>query len=151
MLVSERRESVAAGAGGPIDEAGAAGKATQTISHDVTITPDVNTGQVQVRVGTATVAVTLNGRRASRRKEEAGHSGAGPQRLLAPMPGKIVRLLVSAGDAVQARQPIAVIEAMKMENEIRAGRDGIVSELPVAAGQSVDAGTLVAVITAQTG
>jgi biotin carboxyl carrier protein len=62
------------------------------------------------------------------------------------MPGKIVRVLVKAGEAVRARQPIVVIEAMKMENELRAGRDGLVVELPAADGQSVEAGTLLAVI-----
>jgi biotin carboxyl carrier protein len=62
------------------------------------------------------------------------------------MPGKIVRVLVRAGEAVRARQPLVVVEAMKMENELRAVRDGIVADVPVAAGQSVDAGTLLAVI-----
>jgi biotin carboxyl carrier protein len=58
----------------------------------------------------------------------------------------VLRVLVKPGDAVRARQPIAVIEAMKMENEIRAGRDGRVTEVAVRDGQSVDGGTLVAVI-----
>jgi biotin carboxyl carrier protein len=104
------------------------------------------TGLLNVYVGSAVVPVALNGRRRSGRKEEGGHSGSGPQRLLAPMPGKVVRVLVNKGDAVRARQPIAVIEAMKMENELRAGRDGIVVELPVTGGQSVEAGTLIAVV-----
>jgi biotin carboxyl carrier protein len=64
------------------------------------------------------------------------------------MPGKVVRVLVKPGDPVRARQPIAVIEAMKMENELRAGRDGIVVELAVTGGQSVEAGTLIAVVAA---
>jgi biotin carboxyl carrier protein len=64
------------------------------------------------------------------------------------MPGKVVRVLVKQGDPVRARQAIAVIEAMKMENELRAGRDGVVVELPVTAGQSVEAGTLIAVVAA---
>jgi biotin carboxyl carrier protein len=55
-------------------------------------------------------------------------------------------VLVNKGDPVRARQPIAVIEAMKMENELRAGRDGVVAELPVTGGQSVEAGTLIAVV-----
>ena len=62
------------------------------------------------------------------------------------MPGKLVRVLVKKGDAVRARQAIAVIEAMKMENELRASRDGVVVELPVSGGQSVEAGTLIAVV-----
>ena len=55
------------------------------------------------------------------RKERRGAPGSGPQRLVAPMPGKVVRVLVKPGDTVRARQPIVVIEAMKMENELRAG------------------------------
>jgi biotin carboxyl carrier protein len=97
------------------------------------------------------VPVALNGRKRSGRKEEGAHAGSGPQRLLAPMPGKIVRVLVKTGDPVHARQPIAVIEAMKMENELRAGRDGVVTELPVSGGQSVEAGTLIAVVSGAAG
>jgi biotin carboxyl carrier protein len=67
------------------------------------------------------------------------------------MPGKVVRVLVQAGQAVRARQPIVVIEAMKMENELRAGHDGTVTELQARDGQSVEAGALLAVITAATG
>jgi biotin carboxyl carrier protein len=64
------------------------------------------------------------------------------------MPGKIVRLLVQTGDRVSARQPIVVIEAMKMENELRASRDGIAVEISVQPGQSVEAGALLVVVTA---
>lgn len=120
----------------------------RTFSHDVTLAGDALTGLTNVHVGSCIVPVALNGRRRSGRKEEGGHSGSGPQRLLAPMPGKVVRVLVNKGDPVRARQPIAVIEAMKMENELRAGRDGVVVELPVAGGQSVEAGTLIAVVSA---
>jgi biotin carboxyl carrier protein len=120
----------------------------RTISHDLTLTGDAATGQTNVYVGPFVVPVALNGRKRSGRKEDGAHSGSGPQRLLAPMPGKVVRVLVKQGDPVRARQAIAVIEAMKMENELRAGRDGIVIELPITGGQSVEAGTLIAVVAA---
>jgi biotin carboxyl carrier protein len=71
---------------------------------------------------------------------------SGPQRVLAPMPGKIVRVLVKAGDAVTARQGLVVVEAMKMENELRAARDGRVREVAVSEGQSVDAGAVLLVV-----
>ena len=67
---------------------------------------------------------------------------AGPIRVTAPMPGKLVRLLVTRGQAVEAGQGLVVVEAMKMENELRAPRAGRVSELPVQEGQAVDTGTL---------
>ena len=120
----------------------------RTLSHDVTLTGDAATGHTNVYVGSFVVPVALNGRKRSGRKEDGAHSGSGPQRLLAPMPGKVVRVLVKQGDPVRARQAIAVIEAMKMENELRAGRDGVVVELPVTGGQSVEAGTLIAVVAA---
>ena len=118
----------------------------RTLSFDVTVAGDAAAGPLAVHVGPSVVPVALNGRRRSGRKEEGGHSGSGPQRLLAPMPGKVVRVLVNKGDSVRARQPIVVIEAMKMENELRAGRDGVVLELPAASGQSVEAGMLLAVV-----
>jgi len=114
----------------------------RSFSHDVTLTGDVATGITNVYLGPFVVPVALNGRRRTGRKEDGAHSGSGPQRLLAPMPGKVVRVLVKQGDSVQARQPIAVIEAMKMENELRAGRDGRVTAIHVREGASVDAGTL---------
>jgi biotin carboxyl carrier protein len=113
-------------------------------SREVTLTVDSSTGRYQVHVGPAVVPVLLNGRRRSGRKDEGGIEG--PQRIVAPMPGKVVRLLVKAGDPVRTRQPVAVVEAMKMENELRSGRDGVVVDVRVAAGQSVDAGALIAVI-----
>jgi biotin carboxyl carrier protein len=118
-----------------------------TLSHEVTLAGDAVTGLMNVHIGPSVVPVALNGRRRSGRKEEGALSGSGPQRLLAPMPGKVVRVLVKKGDPVRARQPIAVIEAMKMENELRSGRDGVIAELPVTGGQSVEAGTLIAVVS----
>ena len=62
------------------------------------------------------------------------------------MPGKIVRVGVKTGDTVRARQTVVVVEAMKMENELKAGRDGVVSELRAVEGASVEAGALLVVI-----
>ena len=73
-------------------------------------------------------------------------AAAGPARLKAPMPGKIVRVLTPAGTAVQAGQGLLVIEAMKMENEIRAPRAGRVQEIAVRDGQAVETGALLAVV-----
>ena len=113
-------------------------------SYDVGFASDAATGLLHVRVGTTTVPVSLNGRR--RRHDDPGHAGAGPQRIVAPMPGKIVRVGVAPGEAVRARQTVVVIEAMKMENELKAARDGTVAELHAQEGASVDAGALLVVI-----
>jgi biotin carboxyl carrier protein len=62
------------------------------------------------------------------------------------MPGKIVRVLVNPGDQVKPRQALVVVEAMKMENELRATRDGTIREVLVAEGQSVEAGAALMVV-----
>jgi biotin carboxyl carrier protein len=115
-------------------------------SNEVSLAANAVTGQLDVHVGATPITVTLNGRRRWGRKEDSGSAGSGPQRLIAPMPGKVVRVLVKAGDVVAARQPIVVVEAMKMENELRATRDGTVADLQVSEGMSVDAGALLLVI-----
>ncbi|MEP7307214.1 MAG: biotin/lipoyl-containing protein [Acidobacteriota bacterium] len=94
-------------------------------------------GRLVVRVGATAFSVALNGRR---RTDEMVAGTDGPQRIVAPMPGKIVRVLVGVGDAVHARQALIVVEAMKMENELRAARDGTVAGIHVKEGVSVEAG-----------
>jgi propionyl-CoA carboxylase alpha chain len=69
--------------------------------------------------------------------------------LVAPMPGTVLRIAVSAGDRVRAGQPMLWLEAMKMEHQITAPADGVVSELPVAVGQQVGVGTVLAVVAAE--
>jgi biotin carboxyl carrier protein len=114
-------------------------------SHEVTVTPGPS-GQVDVHEGGSAITLALNGRKRRRPKDDAGHGEDGPERIMAPMPGKVVRVLAKVGDTVQARQPLVVMEAMKMENELRTRRDGRVTELHVQEGQSIEAGALVAVV-----
>jgi len=119
-------------------------------STEVSIAADPVSGQLTVHVGSIPVVVTLSGRRRWVRKDEGAGSGSGsgsrPQRLVAPMPGRVVRVLVTAGDLVTAGQPVVVVEAMKMENELRASREGTVADIHVREGMSVDAGALLLVI-----
>ena len=115
-------------------------------SNEVSFAADPIGGLLNVHVGATPVAVMLNGRRRWGRREEGAGTGSGPQRLVAPMPGKVVRVLVKAGDLVAARQPVVVVEAMKMENELRASREGTVAEIHASEGMSVDAGALLVVI-----
>jgi len=112
--------------------------------HDVIDAPE-RRGQLTVTVNGTPVPVSVNGRRRAHH-DEASAAGAGPQRLAAPMSGKVVRLLVRQGDSVETRQPIVVVEAMKMENELRASRGGTVSDVHVREGQLVDAGSLLVTI-----
>jgi biotin carboxyl carrier protein len=114
------------------------------VVHEVTVVPESGSGRVVVRVGGAFVTVTPGWRRATRREDSRPSSG--PLRILAPMPGRVVRVLVERGQSVRARQPIVVVEAMKMENALRTDRDGTVAEVLVGQGASVEAGTLLVVI-----
>ncbi len=70
----------------------------------------------------------------------------GPLKLTAPMPGKIVKVLVQEGEAVEAGRGILVMEAMKMENELKAAKSGTVLEIKVKEGQAVEMGALLLVI-----
>jgi biotin carboxyl carrier protein len=73
-------------------------------------------------------------------------TASGRQELRAQMPGKIVKLLARVGDSVRADQALVVMEAMKMENEIRTPIDGIVGEIRVAEGDAVDTSALLLVV-----
>jgi propionyl-CoA carboxylase alpha chain len=67
--------------------------------------------------------------------------------LLAPMPGSVVRVAAAVGDTVHAGQPILWLEAMKMQHQINAPVDGVVTELAVTQGQQVDVGAVLAVVS----
>ena len=82
----------------------------------------------------------------SRQAREATSDRSGPERIVSMMPGRLVRLLVAEGDAVEAGQGVAVVEAMKMENEITAAKAGTVSSIAVEPGQTVEGGALLLVI-----
>ena len=85
--------------------------------------------------------------RAWRGKRGGVLEAEGRQQISAPMPGKVVRVLVKAGDTVEAGQGLLVVEAMKMQNEIRAPKTGRVEKLHVSEGQAVNAGEVLAVVT----
>ncbi len=80
------------------------------------------------------------------RRRSGGLPGEGRQQLKAPMPGKVVRVLVSEGDEVEPGQGLVVVEAMKMQNEMKAPRAGRVVALAARAGATVGAGEVLAVL-----
>lgn len=83
--------------------------------------------------------------RASRAREEAVHSG--PTQVHAIIPGVVVAVSVAAGDAVVAGQQLLVVEAMKMQNELRAPRDGSVERVAVGPGTKIEVGDLLLVLS----
>ena len=100
------------------------------------------------------VEVVVNGERipvaARDKKHLRGQAGAaaasGQVELSSPMPGKVVRVLLSAGDEVAARQGVLVVEAMKMQNEVQSPKAGKIAEIKVSEGQTVNAGEVLVVI-----
>ena len=106
--------------------------------------PGEGGGDFDVHLDGRTIPVQIRPAGGFGRQKKQGHGaqGGGPQRVIAPMPGKVVRVLVKPGDEVKARQGLVVVEAMKMENELRAARDGRVRDVAVKEGQSVDAGAV---------
>lgn len=85
---------------------------------------------------------------ASRRRlaEGAEVPSHGPWRVVAPMPGRIAKVLVKIGDGVEVRQGLVVVEAMKMENELRSPCAGIVTHVPAVEGALVDANAVLVVV-----
>jgi biotin carboxyl carrier protein len=81
-----------------------------------------------------------------RSRHAGGHGGEGVQTVAAPMPGKVVRVLAAVGDEVTAGQGLLVVEAMKMQNEMKAPRAGKVLSLAAREGATVAAGEVLATI-----
>jgi biotin carboxyl carrier protein len=98
-----------------------------------------------VAVGGRTFEVTLV---AGARGAAPPHrkAASGPAKVSAPMPGKIVRVSAAAGQEVKAGECLVVMEAMKMENEIRSPRDGVVQDVVVKEGQAVESGALLMLV-----
>jgi biotin carboxyl carrier protein len=80
------------------------------------------------------------------RRSTVEHGIEGRQNLIAPMPGRVVRVLLAAGDEVTAGQGVLVVEAMKMQNEIKSPKAGRVLEVRVTEGANVDANQILAVV-----
>jgi biotin carboxyl carrier protein len=88
----------------------------------------------------------LDERKLRLRRASGKFSLEGPQRIDAPMPGKVTRVLVKVGDEVKEGQGLVVVEAMKMENELKSPKAGKVTELHAVEGAAVDSGAKLVVI-----
>lgn len=113
-------------------------------AYEVRVQPEA--GRLRVAAGGEEFTVSVADPRAWRGRRSSVLEAEGRQQITAPMPGKVVRVLVREGESVQARQGLVVVEAMKMQNEIKAPKSGRVERLLVREGQAVNAGEVLAVI-----
>ena len=120
------------------------------VQRDVDVEVNGKRFAVRMWVPDAPVAAGMGGAAAAaprpRRAAAAGGAAAGSGKVTVPMQGTIVKVLVEVGQAVEAGQPVCVLEAMKMENNIAADKSGTVTEIKVAPGQSVGSGDVVVTI-----
>jgi biotin carboxyl carrier protein len=97
-------------------------------------------------VCSAHFAVELRDPRSLRSRQKTARDELGPRKILAPMPGRVVRLLVAENSPVNAGQGIIVVEAMKMQNEIRSPKKGVVKKIPATPGAAVNNGDILAIV-----
>jgi len=102
-------------------------------------------GEMHLWVGSARFAAEVRDPRSLRGRDRAVDDH-GPRELTAPMPGKIVRVLVSQGAAVEAGTGVLVVEAMKMQNEIKSPKKGAIQKILVSEGAAVNAGDVLAIV-----
>ncbi len=114
--------------------------------HTFEIKREQTATELHLSVGTTRFAVVLHDPRSLRSRNRAAGDEKGPRDLLAPMPGRIVRLLVAENSEVEAGQGIVVIEAMKMQNEIKSPKKGIVKKMSATPGAAVNPGDVLAIV-----
>jgi biotin carboxyl carrier protein len=103
-------------------------------------------GELHMVIGSARYAVDVQDPRSLRTRRAVAGADTGPQRLKAPMPGKVIRIMVREKDAVKAGESLLVMEAMKMQNEMKSPKDGKVQKILTAEGSTVNAGDTLAII-----
>ncbi len=107
---------------------------------------DKQSGVTQVRVGTASFDVKLFDPKRLRGAGGSDNNADGIAEIRTQMPGKVVRILVEEGAEIEVGEGVIVVEAMKMQNEMKSPKDGIVKEIRVAEGATVNAGDILAII-----
>jgi biotin carboxyl carrier protein len=103
-------------------------------------------GALRVSVGAREYGVRLTDPKHLRGAGSGGAEQGGRAQVKAPMPGKVVRVLVEAGQAVESGQGLVVVEAMKMQNELKSPKSGTVAELRAEPGSTVNAGDVLVVV-----
>ncbi|HUE43925.1 MAG TPA: biotin/lipoyl-containing protein [Candidatus Sulfotelmatobacter sp.] len=113
------------------------------VSHEVRVAPNSD-GTLTLQDGPNEFKAEVSDPRAWRGRKHGAIEAEGRQQIVAPMPGKVIRLLVKPGDKVEAGQGLLVVEAMKMQNEVKSPKTGTVEKLSAKEGQAVNAGDVLA-------
>lgn len=103
-------------------------------------------GAISIILNGAEFIASVHDPRSLRSRRGTAASTDGPRKLNAPMPGKVVRILTPEGTIVSAGQGVIVIEAMKMQNELKSPKDGVVKKIAFAEGATVNPGDTLAII-----
>lgn len=107
--------------------------------------PGLQPGEVNIVIASRRYAAEIRDPRALRSRRAAA-GAEGPKKILSPMPGKVVRVLATEGTEVAAGAGIIVVEAMKMQNELKSPKQGRIAKLAVSVGAAVNAGDVLAVV-----
>jgi len=114
--------------------------------HSYDMKREQTAANLHLWVGSTRFAVELRDPRSPRSRHKGGGEEKGPRKILAPMPGRVVRLLVAENSEVDAGQGIVVVEAMKMQSEIKSPKKGIVRKISATPGAAVNPGDVLAVV-----
>jgi biotin carboxyl carrier protein len=114
--------------------------------HSYEIKRERTATDLHMWVGSTRFAVELRDPRSLRSRHKAAGDEKGPRKIVAPMPGRVVRLLAAENSEVQAGQGIVVVEAMKMQNEIKSPKKGIVKKILATPGAAVNPGDVLAIV-----
>ncbi len=108
---------------------------------------EVKRDGTQLTIGTSLYGTEVRDPRSLQGRRAAGGEATGAKKILAPMPGKVVRILVKEHDTVAAGQGVVVVEAMKMQNELKSPKQGMVEKIVTAEGASVNAGDVLLIVS----
>jgi biotin carboxyl carrier protein len=114
--------------------------------HSYEIKREQSATDLHLWVGSTRFLVELRDPRSLRSRQKAAGDEKGPRKIVAPMPGRVVRVLVAENSEVEAGQGIVVVEAMKMQNEIKSPKKGVVKKISTIPGAAVKPGDVLAIV-----
>jgi biotin carboxyl carrier protein len=102
--------------------------------------------KTNIWVGDRCFEIELRDPRSLRSRNKGAVDEAGPQKIVAPMPGRVVRILISENSPIDAGQGVVVVEAMKMQNEIKSPKKGAIRKIMTTPGAAVNPGDVLAIV-----